>query len=239
VVCWTLLLLATAAFAQPSFEVASVKPSPPPEGDLIYINLGTVRNGEVTFGNASLSDIIKFAYGLVGDAQLEGPDWIRSKAVGFDIIAKAPPKTPREDLLLMVKTLLNERFHLKFHLEPRSFSHLVLSVAKNGPKMKEVAADPPQSHGPALLGHIVHPQISMYTLSLLLSRQMQTVVIDRTGLKGVYEIDLKWTPEGSEVDNGPTIYTALQEQLGLRLESRKDPVDVMVVESADRVPVEN
>jgi uncharacterized protein (TIGR03435 family) len=236
---WTLLLLATAAFAQSSFEVASVKPSPPAQGDTININLGNIRNGELTFGNASLSDILNFAYGLVGAAQLDGPDWIRSKEVRFDIIAKAPAKTRREEIQNMVKTLLNERFHLKFHPESRSFPHLVLSVAKGGSKMKEVEPDPVGGRGPALFGHIVHPQISMVTLSMLLSRQMRTVILDRTGLKGVYSIDLKWTPEGSETDNGPTIYTALQEQLGLRLESRKDAVEVMVVDSADRVPVEN
>lgn len=239
VVRWTLFLLATVAFAQPTFEVASVKPSPPAQGDTININLGNIRNGELTFGNASLSDIIRFAYGMVGDDQLAGPDWIKSKAVRFDIIAKMPPKTPREGVQMMLKTLLNDRFHLKFHLESKSFPHLVLSVAKGGPKLKEVEPDPNGARGPALFGHITHPQISIYTLSLLLSRQMRTVILDQTGLKGVYSIDLKWTPEGVETDNGPTIYTALQEQLGLRLESRKDPVEIMIVESADRVPVEN
>ena len=78
------------------FEVATVKPSPPPEGDLININLGTARNGRLTFGNASLSDCLKFAYGIVSDAQLAGPDWIKSKSVRFDIVAQAAPDASRE-----------------------------------------------------------------------------------------------------------------------------------------------
>lgn len=86
---------AVLALASPAFEVATVKSSPPPEGDSININLGTVRNGQLTLTNASLSDCIRFAYGLVSDAQIAGPDWVKSKAVRFDIVAKAPPDTQK------------------------------------------------------------------------------------------------------------------------------------------------
>src|ERR1700751_4978208 len=106
-----LTLTAVAGLARgQEFEVATVKPAPPPpEGDRININLGNVRNGTLTFGNASLSDCLKFAYGLVSDAQLAGPDWIKSKEVRFDIVAQVPPDTPRDRLLLMLQSLLAER----------------------------------------------------------------------------------------------------------------------------------
>jgi uncharacterized protein (TIGR03435 family) len=86
--------LGLAAYAQPAFEVATLKRSPPPEGDRININLGNVRNGQLTFGNASLSDCLKFAYELASDSQLAGPDWIKSKEVHFDIVAQVPVICP-------------------------------------------------------------------------------------------------------------------------------------------------
>ena len=85
-----------AALAQQSgFDVAAVKLSAPPEGDLININLGRATHGKVTLSNATLSDCIKFAYDLSSDAQISGPDWIRSGPPRFDIVAQAPPGTPR------------------------------------------------------------------------------------------------------------------------------------------------
>src|SRR6516162_2114700 len=115
---WGLLFAASALAmaADPAFDVASLKPSPPPEGDTININLGRVRNGEVTLANATLTDCVKFAWELAGDEQVDGPDWIKGRtALRFDVIAKAPAATPRDQLLLMLRTLLKERFHLEMH----------------------------------------------------------------------------------------------------------------------------
>src|SRR5689334_10560516 len=84
--CFGLPLI--VAGAPPEFEVATVKQSPPPEGNLIQINLGRLLNGTLTFGNASLSDCLKYAYGIASDAQLAGPDWIKTNAVRFDIVAQ-------------------------------------------------------------------------------------------------------------------------------------------------------
>jgi uncharacterized protein (TIGR03435 family) len=168
--------------AGPSFDVASLKPSPPPPGDTYNANLGSIRNGEVALTNATLVDCIKFAYGLVSDEQTAGPDWVKSKAVRFDVLAKAPPSTPREQLLLMLRALLTERFHLAMHSERRAFHHYALMVGKNGPKLHEVARDPATSHMVYRYGSLTHNQISMQTLALLLSRQMGEMVLDETGL---------------------------------------------------------
>lgn len=232
------------AQAAPSFDVASLKPSPPPPGDTYNANLGSIRNGEVALTNATLVDCIKFAYGLVSDEQTAGPDWVKSRAVRFDVLAKAPPSTPREQLLLMLRTLLSERFHLAMHSERRAFHHYALVVGKNGPKLHEVPRDPATSHMIYRYGSLNHNQISMQTLALLLSRQMGEMVLDETALKGVYELKLLWTPEPSRgipdpPENGPSIFTAVQEQLGLKLEGRKDPVEVLVIDHAEKVPVEN
>src|ERR1700740_2434639 len=107
--------LCVGAQTRPEFEVATVKSSPPAAADLININLGRVQNGTVTFTNASLSDCLKFAYGIVSDAQLQGPDWIKSKSVRFDIVAQAPPDTPRPQLELMLRKLFADRLKVVLH----------------------------------------------------------------------------------------------------------------------------
>ncbi|HLK63233.1 MAG TPA: TIGR03435 family protein [Bryobacteraceae bacterium] len=245
---WLLPIALAAAVCHsqsgPVFDVASLKPSPPATGDTININLGSIRNGDVTLSNASLVDCIKFAYGLVSNEQVAGPDWTKSKAVRFDILAKAAPSTPRELLLLMLRTLLNERFHLAMHTEHRSFAHYALVTGKSGLKMHEVQPEPAASKMTYRIGSIVHNQISMQTLALLLSRQLGELVLDETRLAGAYEMKLEWTPETSRntpdpPEHGPSIFTAVQEQLGLKLEARRDAVEVLVIDRADQVPVEN
>src|ERR1700683_1197891 len=96
------VLALAQAPVRPEFEVATVKSSPPPAGALININIGGFRNGKLTFENASLSDCLKFAWGIVSDEQIAGPDWIKSKAVRFDIVAKTAPGTAREQLARML-----------------------------------------------------------------------------------------------------------------------------------------
>ena len=229
------------------FEVATVRTSPPPPGDLININLGTVRNGKVTFGNASLSDCLKFAYGIVSDEQIAGPDWIKSKAVRFDIVAQAAPGTERDQLQLMLQSLLADRLKLVLHHEQKELSFLALVVGKNGPKMREAtpgaAASNDNMGGRAR--HIFSNQMSMGLLATLLSRFEREIVVDQTGMKGLFEVKLEWTPDdgtaaaGNDAASGPSIFTAVQEQLGLRLESRKGPLDVLVVDHAEKVPVDN
>ena len=133
-----ILVWAAVAWAQPAFDVASVKPSPPPPGDLININLGTESHGEVTLGNTTLSECIRFAYGLSSEDQIAGPDWIRDRHIRFDIIAKAPAATPHDQILRMMQTLLAERFRLAIHREPRRVAHLELMPGKGPSKAKEL-----------------------------------------------------------------------------------------------------
>jgi uncharacterized protein (TIGR03435 family) len=234
-----LLLLGASAFAQPTFEVASLKPSPPAGGDLININLGTARHGELTLTNTTLSECIRYAYALPSDDQVAGPDWVKDKLVRFDIIAKAAPDTPVDQLRLMLRTLLDERFLLKLHREPRPIPHYALVVAKAGSKLKTARSDAPPARGYGL-ARISRNDMSMDTFAMLLSRQMRQAVLNQTALNGTFDIDLEWTPDrpGSD-DSGPTVFTAIQEQLGLRLEPRKDALEVLVIDHAEKVPLAN
>lgn len=246
------LFLASAAAialrAQSQFEIATVKRSPETGADRIDINLGTIREGKLTLSNASLSDCLKFAYGLTSDLQFEGPDWIRSKAIRFDILAQVPRGTTREQALEMLRVLLADRLKLQVHHEQKSRSFLALVVGKSGAKLKP--GDPEAARrGSNLLGKITSNQMSMGTLAMLLSRFERENILDMTGLKGVFEIELQWAHDTgrplalgeNEPDTtaGPSLFTAVQKQLGLKLESRKGSIDVLIVDHAEQVPVEN
>jgi uncharacterized protein (TIGR03435 family) len=254
----TLLAFASALPAQQQqFEVATMKLSPAvPPGTPLPINLGAIRNGVATLTNTTLSECMQFAYGLVSSSQIVGPDWINDRDVRFDIVGKMPADTPRDQVLMMVQNLLSDRLQLKLHHEQRDLSFLALVVGKNGVKAarsqeRDGAIVPAQ-----VAGRILHPRMPMSTLATLLSRFERQLILDKTGLEGPFSVDLKWMPDflrerilqGGDppVINGqtfdvtlPSIYTALPEQLGLRLESQKGPVDVLVIDHAEKVPVDN
>src|SRR5262249_5685006 len=216
------------------FEVATVKRvAPGPPGQPITINLGTFNNGRVTFGNVTLSECIQFAYDLMSDSQVAGPEWIKDREVRFDIVAQASPETRREQVVVMVRALLAERLKLAAHEEKRELPFLALTVAKNGPKMAPGKELVPNGPPPRLgAGRIHHDRISLAIMTTLLSRFERQIVLDLTGLSGYYAVDLQWTPDsvralarpdgapltvnGQAVDpNGASLYTAIQEQLGL------------------------
>jgi len=252
-------VIATPIYAQhPQFEVATVKLSPPvPLGTPLPINLGSVNNGTATLTNVTLSEWLQFAYGLVSETQVAGPDWIKSRDVRFDIVAKTGPGVSRDDAKLMMQNLVTERLKLSMHHEPREMQFLALVVAKNGPKLAPAKSDTPPAQIPAQLpGRLFHPTMSMAILASLLSRFERQIVIDMTELSGPFSIDLQWTPDalrnrvsqdgaaplvnGQTVNlDGPSLPTALQEQLGLRLDSRRGAVDVLVVDHAEKVPLDN
>jgi uncharacterized protein (TIGR03435 family) len=226
-----------------AFEVATVKVGAPIKGDTYNINTGRIVNGVVTLGNATLSDCLKFAYSLSTDDQLAGPDWIKSKEFRYDVTGKGIPGATDDQLLAMLQSLLAERFQMTLHREQREFQHYELVVGKNGPKMKESTVGPAEARGTARLDGVTSNRMQMSKLAMLLSRMARMPVIDKTGLTGFYQFDLRYADEVSRVppENpaGPSIFTAVQEQLGLKLESRKGPVEVLVVDRAQQIPVEN
>ncbi len=229
---------------RPEFDVATVKIAHP-EGDRIDMNLGTIRNEHLTLTNATLSDCIKFAWTLASDAQLAGPDWIKSKEYLYDVVAEATPGTPREQELIMLQNLLAERMELKTHHEQRPATYLALVSGKNGPKLQPAVDASPAAHAQGLVGRIAGPHMAMSTLALLLSRFEHETVIDQTGLTGFYQVKLEWTPDDPRMaaialsTDAPSLFTAIQQQLGLKLVPRKGPIDVLVIDSVNKTPAEN
>jgi uncharacterized protein (TIGR03435 family) len=236
--------LASLAFAQ-TFDVASVKAEPPvPPGEYYTANLGSVEHGELTMVNVTLSEAVRFAWNCNNDAQVAGPEWIKSKEIRFQIRAKASPEATRDQVRIMLRALLAERFHLKTHVEQRELMHLELSRGNRPLKIQPMVEGTDAAQNKNWIGHIVSNGMSMEVLTTILSRFLRQPILDRTSLDGRYAIDLTWTPEprGSEPADsspGPSIYAAVQEQLGLKLEARKSPVPVIVVDSVERTPIGN
>jgi uncharacterized protein (TIGR03435 family) len=240
---WSIAIAGSALAQRPAFEVASVKPSPMvPFGQNININLGAVDHNKLTLTNTTLCESLRFAYHLVSDDQVAGPDWIKDREFRYDVVAKGPVNATREQLLEMLQTLLDERFNLAMHREPRIVAHYELVVAKRGLKIHPSKPDAPADVKYSR-GHFSSQWMPMFRFTMLLSRQLRQAVIDKSGLTGPYDIDLEWTPDEPngalpEVA-GPSIFSAIQDQLGLRLEAHKSPIEALVVDRAEKAPVAN
>ncbi len=213
----------------PAFELASVRPNRSGDSSSRF-NTG---NGSIHSANVSLRDLIKWAYS-VKDYQVVGPDWLSSQK--FDIVAKAPPSDTDDQLMPMLQALLAKRFTLAIHRETKERAVYALVAGKNGPSLHEVEAGPEHSSGAR--GSLSGQKMSMSQLADSLSRHVDLPVLNTTGIEGVFNIELKWAPDEDNA-NGPSIFTALQEQLGLKLEQRKGPMEFVVVDHAERVPTEN
>ena len=220
-----------SADAPTAFEVASVRLNRSDSGSSRFSsNKGSVRST-----NVSLRDFIKWAYG-VKDYQVMGPDWLASQK--FDIVAKAEAPVSDKQLMAMLQALLAERFKLAIHHETKERAVYELVVGKNGSRLHEVEAGPQHSTGGR--GSLSAQKMSMSQLADSLSRTVSLPVLNMTGIKGVFDIELKWAPDdGRDNANGPSIFTALQEHLGLKLEQRKGPMEIIVVDHAQKNPTEN
>jgi uncharacterized protein (TIGR03435 family) len=239
-----LLFGSCCAFGQTAaplaFEVASVKPDLSGSGS----SSSNGSKGQTVFTNVSLRRLIERAYN-VKPFQVTGPDWLDN--VRFDITAKYPGDTNNEQRALMLRTLLVERFHLATHRESKDMPAYALLVAKSGPKLEvtKMSGDSTSSNR----GRFEDKAVSMAGLADQLARQLERPVVDKTGLTAVYTLKLEWTPDdqpagrgeggAGEPALGPSIFTAVQEQLGLRLQTQKLPVEIIVVDRVDRAPTEN
>jgi uncharacterized protein (TIGR03435 family) len=217
-----------------AFEVASVKRTPPdsPRGQSSKLD-----PGRVTFSGATLGQLIRRAYN-VKEYQLSGPDWINTDR--FEITAKFPPKYGVDQVVLMLQNLLAERFKLTIRHDTKEMPVYALVPGKGGLKIKEVEMGPGRTD--VSPGKMSANRINLAHLADVLSTLVDRPIIDGTGLTGAYDIKLEWAPDHSPAaENGTAadIYTAIQQQLGLRLEPRKAPMDMLVVERADRTPTEN
>jgi uncharacterized protein (TIGR03435 family) len=218
----------------------------------------------VEFHNVTLWYCISYAYSMKS-YQMFGPDWLRQAR--YEIVAKGPASTRREDLPKMMQTLLGERFKLQAHQETREIPVLVLTPGKAGPKLKEAPQESGDGQGGAQVGMSASASGgerleikggAVSTLANTLTGLLGLPVVDKTGLTSRYDFILEFSrsetagpkatggfneppplpppPPGAEP--GVSIYTSIQ-QLGLKLVPQRMPMNVLVIDSADKVPIEN
>lgn len=218
-----------------TFDVASVKVN---QGPMDNIETGVARHGTVTLHNTTLRECIAYAYGLTSAEEVVGPEWTGDRAVRFEIVAKAPPETPETALRVMLQRLLTERFHLELHRESRPVRHYDLEVAKGGAKIPIAAEDGARPRTVFGRARLDYSHTTMPELAMLLSMQLKTVVVDRTNLTGFYAVKFEWKREEYPDDPRPDLTDALT-AIGLKLTASKAPIEVFVVDRADRNPVGN
>ena len=232
------------------FEVATIKLAPP---DLPgrYVRMQTAHQLEVR--NHTIRTLIAAAFDVSPQAIFGGPAWAGEDR--YQILAKTPgeAKPNLDEQMRMVRSLLADRFHFKFHRETRELPIYALTVARSGSKLKDTTLVPESiPQGPPPLIFVISPQgaslpgryATMAEFASVLQRAaMKRPVVDQTGLSGRYDFDLKWLPDETQFDfkgpweqsnsDWPDLSTALQQQLGLKLEATRGPVSVFVIDSVE------
>ena len=221
-----IFLLAAAGFAQtrPAFDVASIKLSTAEPGASSGINTDT---GKIHAYNVTLKRCIRGAYDIPEPRILGGPKWVDEER--YDIDAKAPGPAGGQELMVMLQQLLAERFQLAFHRETRPLPGYALVAGKKGllakPSQPNVAS---RTHSSRRTIDAVG--CDMACLAMHVSEVLHVPVADATGINGPFDFTLQWTPDDLQTGVGP----ALEEQLGLKLEGRKLPTEVIVIDRAGK-----
>lgn len=225
--------------APPAFEVASVKPTgrPPNSSSTGW----TASHGTFTAHDAWVRAMVAVAYGVHAAQVHGGPAWIDTEQ--YDVMAKAESADAGLDQMRpMLRTLLVDRFKLAAHHETKEGPIYTLSMGNSGSKMQE-ARDTEKTYVSAVArGHLVCTRINMLGLVIMLSNTLGTPVIDKTGLTGFYDFSLEWTDPLARPANGsaqpadapPDLFAAVQDQLGLKLEAAKGPVEVVVIDHIEK-----
>jgi uncharacterized protein (TIGR03435 family) len=241
---------------RPQFEAASIKRNTL-DGETRF-TFRAAPGGRLTVVNNDLQNVILNAYGFRAYLYTGGPDWIRSDH--YDIEATAAGNPSRQQMMVMLQALLEDRFKLKVHRETKEMPVYMLTVAKGGPTLeqfKEGSCFNRDPNNPSAGGTGGQPRfvcgndlissqgkweaskIDMKQLADDLGMMVHRKVVDKTGLSGLFNVHMQFTPDPLAADaTGPSMFTLVQEQLGLKLESDKGPVEVLVIDRIER-PSEN
>lgn len=235
------LMFAQPAAKQPEIDVASVKPSDP---GITAVN-NRFSPGRYTYVGYSAQSLVQDALDVKNYQVVNTPGWLRSERWDLDIKSTMPANSQQRDQLILA--LLVDRFQLKYHRETRAMPIYSLVIAKGGAKLRTPDSDERAS---MMFGNqITGRKYDITMLARNLSGELNVPVVDKTGLTGVYDLDLKWTPNPSQPEfgdvrgpaelpapdlNRPEIFTAIKEQLGLELKAERGPVDVIVIDHIER-----
>jgi len=249
------LFIAAGALLAQSFEVATIKPSTLdwPAGGR-FMRMQTAH--QFVAKNYTLRVMLAAAYSLTPAAISGGPAWVDSDR--YDILAEVPGhvRPTTEEQMSMLRKLLSERFSLTFHREEKEFSLYALTVARNGSRLTPSTPDPSPEGSPPLVfvlsldgARLTARDATMGELAWVMQRSaLNRPVVDKTGLTGRYDFNLEWTPDETQFDGNvppanpdhpkPDLFAAMQQQLGLRLEATRGPIEAMVIDKIER-PSEN
>jgi uncharacterized protein (TIGR03435 family) len=236
--------------ADPNFEVATIKPSDPAQRGK---NFG-FRGTHFVTRNMNMNDMLSIAYGLHTKQIIGAPDWFGTDLFDVDGVPDAPGRPNLKQMGILLQKLLADRCALKLHHETRELSVYVITVASGGPKMTKSTAGPddPQGFGFRGLGDLIVRNMSMKDFAMgMQSAVTDKPVVDHTGLTDRYDFALKWTPDDSQFaqfrtavnitppksddpNAPPSLYTAVQETLGLKIEATKAPDDVIVIDHVEK-----
>lgn len=240
-----------AADANPGFDVATIKPSQPGRPGKII----TIRGRSVVTMNTNLNDLLGFAYGVHTKQIIGAPEWAGSYLFDIDGVPDVPGMPNMKQMGLLFQKLLADRFQLKFHHEQRELSVYIVSVTQGGPKMAKTTAGPNDPPGFLFrgIGDLMVRNMDLTEFATWMqSSVMDKPVVDHTGLTGKFDFTLKWTPDDSQFqqfrgavnpppppagDNPnapPSLYTAVTEQLGLKIEAGKAMDDVIVIDHVEK-----
>jgi uncharacterized protein (TIGR03435 family) len=247
----TAIAQAPEAVPAPSFDVVSIHLSPPsPDGHNHIYN--DIHESHFRTGNLSIRDLIQYAYNLPKSQIIGGPQWLNSTM--YDIDAKSGPEADTrlktmsgddaaQQKRIMVKALLAERFALAAHNEARELPLYNLVLAKGGPRFQPSIRNGTTIDAGRSRIHVAGSDDTIGLLARELAQSQGRVVLNKTGLSGRYDLTLRWTPDDAPLPllNGapdpnapPGLFTAIQEQLGLKLESGKGTVEVLVIDRIEQ-----
>jgi uncharacterized protein (TIGR03435 family) len=245
-------LLASAAFGQSAFDSADVHVSAPATNP--QMRGGALRGGRFEVRTATMVDLISLAYQMESDKVLAGPSWLDWDR--FDVAAKASPATTPENLNLMLQKLLADRFQLVVHKDTKAMPAYALAVGKGKPKMKEASG----SGEAGCQGVVQKPEPGVVPYQIISCHNMTMAVfanvlrdyaagiyfsdpvVDQTGLGGAWDFELKWTQRNRLAQagsDGISLFDAVDKQLGLKLEAKKAPLAVLIVDGVNEKPTPN
>ncbi len=239
-----LIMSAGMALGQIGFEVASVKPSPPPAAGRstnykLYGGPGTPEPERFVCENFKLAPLVMLAYDIPS-YRLSAPDWMQDAK--FDIVANVPRVATKEQFRMMLQDLLKERFQLKTHWETKEMQVYALVVSRSGSKLIENATAAAMMRMSSTRGvtqmAFTSAPMEQFVSQLAHIRGVDRPVLDKTGLTGKYDFTLKLAsgPGGVAGPEGESVFTAIEEQLGLKLERQKAAIPMLIVDQSERMP---
>lgn len=228
--------------ADPAFEVATIKPADPSDH-----NQGFRLHGrQISIESNTMTSILCFAYSIQKSQIVNAPPWFDEQTWNMEGVPDAEGAPNWHQYRIMLQKLLASRFGLQIHHDQRELSVYTLMVAKGGPRLEKSKSDPDalpdqSGHGVGSAQTMKFTNDRMADFAKTMQLMVDRPVVDQTNLSGRYDFSLVWTPDvmrAPPTDDAPGLFTAVQEQLGLKLEATRAPTDVFVIDSATR-PTQN